>query len=157
MQTVCLQAAGQILAVYYLVQHVNSTTDWATSPQDSGTVLMRLICGMMFHVHLESDLIQGYANMKFSSNHPWKFERPSLAFMIGLTQVSLAVVLEVASFFALLAYQTVFEVCMASLTLVLIHSFGYFLYQAYPDNKLKKVVTSGMYSDFLIVNYSDRC
>ena len=46
---------------------------------------------------------------------------------------------------------------MASLTLVLIHAFGYFLYQAFPDNKLKMVVTSGMYSDFLIVNYSDRC
>ena len=117
---------------------------------------MRLICGAMFHLHLEPELKQGYANMKFSFNHPWKFDRPTLAFLIGFTQVLIVVVLEVANFLALLAYETVFDVCIAGLTLVLIHSFGYFLYHSFPDRELKKVITSGKYRHFLMVNYSEK-
>ena len=104
MQIVCFQAFTQAFAVYYFLQHVISRTDWATNPQSSGTVLMRFICGAMFHLHLEPELKQGYANMKFSFNHPWKFDRPTLAFFIGFTQVLIAVVLEIANFLALLAY-----------------------------------------------------
>lgn len=61
----------------------NSDYEWHLKPTSVWTVTMRFVCGFVLHIYLQSELLQGFTNMKFALNHPWKFENPKLAFLIG--------------------------------------------------------------------------
>ena len=58
--------------------------------------------------------------MKYALNHPWKFEHAKLAFLVGLGQVMVILVIESVNFILLLANETHMEIVITFLALLFI-------------------------------------
>ena len=91
--------------------------------------------------------------MKYSLNHPWKFERPKLAFTIGFGQALVVLVIESVNYILLMAVDTHMEIVLNFLALVFISQFDDFFYQTHMDVEFKQVIMKigGKYADFLRV------
>ena len=63
-------------------------------PASIWIVLARFFCGTVLHFILQDEMRQGLAMMKFSLNHHWKFKSMAQAWMIGLAQTTMVVVVE---------------------------------------------------------------
>ena len=78
--TVFLLVVTQVtLACILLYQLFNLDMQPISAP----IVITRFICGLFFHYYLQGEFAQGFRNMKFALNHPWKFELPKVAFFVG--------------------------------------------------------------------------
>ena len=69
--------------------------------------------------------------MKYSINHPWKFEKLSLSIFIGALQVMVLLVIEIVTFIVLMESNSSQEIVVNFLTLVIIASLDDFFYKAY--------------------------
>ena len=85
--------------------------------------------------------------MKYALNHPWKFERPKMAFLTGLLQASVVYVIEVVNFALVLASNTHIDIVLNFIVLVIISQFDDFFYQTYTDLEFKKVI-SGLHDKY---------
>ena len=83
---------------------------------------------IVLHIYLQTELSQGFTNMKYALNHPWKFERPLLAFLAGFLQASTVFVIECVNYILLLTKDNKMEVVLNFLTLVFISQFDDFFY-----------------------------
>ena len=66
--------------------------------------------------------------MKYSINHPWKFEKLSLAILIGAFKVIELLVIEIVTFIVLMESNSSQEIIVNFLTLVIIASLDDFFY-----------------------------
>ena len=80
--TVILLVACQLFSAGILLYEL---FNFDMKPVSANIVLTRFVCGLVLHIYLQAEFKQGYKNMKYALNHPWKFEWPILAFFVGLT------------------------------------------------------------------------
>ena len=131
----------------------SSDYDWHLKPTSVSIVTIRFVCGFVLHIYLQSELLQGFTNMKFALNHPWKFEHPKLAFLVGFGQALVVFVIEGVHYLLLLGNDSHLTIVINFLALVFISQFDDFFYQTHMDGEFKKVITglSDKYADFLRV------
>ena len=125
--------------------------DWGAQPETMWIVFARFICGIVLHVSLSAELQQGMKMMKYAVNHPWKFVDYRLAYSIGLMQTAVVITVEVVNFVALITNDTVLDIVMNFLALVVIAEFDDFFYSASKMVAYQDVITEPLYDDFLIV------
>ena len=78
-------SATQLLVALSLLSEIsNKGMKWYTIAPDAQTLILRFVCGFVLHFYLAPEILQGFNNIKFSVNHPWKFEKKLLAFISGL-------------------------------------------------------------------------
>ena len=80
----------------------------------------RFACGIIFHYYVQSELIQGFNNMKYALNHPWKFERSGLAFFAGFVQVVTVLALESLNYILLMTKNTHRDILISFIAFVII-------------------------------------
>ena len=122
-------------------------------PTETTTVATRFICAIVLHVYLQNEIMQGFINMKYALNHPWKFERPYIAFLSGFMQALTVFVIECVNYILLLTKDNQMDIVLNFLTLAFISQFDEFFYQSLSDKEFKKVL-SGLgekYENFLKV------
>jgi hypothetical protein len=122
-------------------------------PVSVSIVLTRFTCGLVFHIYVQAEIKQGFKNMKFALNHPWKFERPILAFMVGLWQILVVTIIELINFVLVVGSNTHMDIVLGFLALIFIINYGNFFYQPESHNEIKKII-SGLddkYQQFLRV------
>ena len=79
-------SATQLLVALSLLSEISAKgMTWYTIASDAQTLILRFVCGFVLHIYLSTEILQGFSNIKFSVNHPWKFERKLLAFFSGLS------------------------------------------------------------------------
>ena len=92
--------------------------------------------------------------MKYSVNHPWKFEHNggmAIAWLSGFLQASMAMTVEFANYIALITNKTHIEIVMNFLALAVIADFDDFFYGALFDNEYKNVISNkNVYKNFLV-------
>ena len=71
------------IALLAELPYKDETYEWHFKPSNAPLVVTRFICGIVMHIYLQTELCQGFSNMKYALNHPWKFERSKLAFFAG--------------------------------------------------------------------------
>ena len=71
--------------LYYQVFHpdINEAGSFQEPPPNIVVVLSRWICALFLHVSLKDEADLGFKIMKYSMNHPWKFESWWFAFTVG--------------------------------------------------------------------------
>ena len=111
--------AVQIFSALILLSALPSF-DWTVRSTSASVVTTRFVCGLVLHVYLQSELVQGFSNMKYALNHPWKFDAPALAFFAGFAQASVIVVIELVNYVMLLTKTDPLSIVMNFLVLVLI-------------------------------------
>ena len=89
--------------------------------------------------------------MKYALNHPWKFERPILAFTVGLWQVTVVFIVELVNFVLVVGSNTHMNIVLGFLALIFIINYGNFFFQPESGNEFKRLI-SGLddkYAQFL--------
>ena len=101
---------------------------WYLKPSSASIVMTRFVCGFVLHIYLMSELVQGFTNMKYALNHPWKFEKAKVAFFSGFLQASVVYVIEIVNFVVMLANNTHKDIVVNFIALVIISQFDDFFY-----------------------------
>ena len=101
---------------------------WYLKPPSASIVMTRFICGFVLHIYLTSELEQGFTNMKYALNHPWKFEKAKIAFFAGFLQVSVVYAIEIVNCVLMLANNTHRDIVVNFIVLVIISQFDDFFY-----------------------------
>ena len=89
--------------------------------------------------------------MKFALNHPWKFERPILAFLVGFWQTFTVFVIELINYILVVGSNTHMDIILGFFALILIVHFSNFFFQPVANTEYRKLITghSEKYSNFL--------
>ena len=123
--SVVLLMATQVFSAAILVYEL---FNFDMKPVSWTIVLTRFICGLVFHIYLQADFRQAYKNMKYAMNHPWKFERPVLAFFVGFMQAFVVFVIELINYVLVVGSNTHMEIVLGFLALVFVIHFGNFFF-----------------------------
>ena len=84
--------------------------------------------------------------MKYASNHPWKFESWFSAYMIGLSQLIVLVGIEFVNLVLRLADETLVQVAMNFVDLIIISEFGEYYWAIVSGERLAKLISAGSIS-----------
>ena len=89
--------------------------------------------------------------MKYAVNHPWKFRDYKLAWFTGFMQMSISMLIEIATFFVLLFdTDAIFDVLGNYAIVLIIADFGSNFYVLELDKKNKEIITSEKYEELLV-------
>ena len=90
------------MAVFLYYQVFNPSVASAGSfdqpPPDLIVVLSRWICALFLHISMKDEADLGLKIMKYSINHPWKFNDWVSAFCVGLNQYIVVLMIEFVCF-----------------------------------------------------------
>lgn len=107
-------------------------------PTDTWIVIARFICGVILHMKMQDELKTGLSIMKFSLNHHERFDQSYVAFMSGLLQACMIMVVETVNFLAILNAVTVLDIVMNFMALAVISEFDDTFYEALGDEDYGK-------------------
>lgn len=83
---------------------------------------------VFLHYILTEEAKQGFAMMKFANNHWWKFDNWFSAYMVGFTQMSNVVLVEIANISLMTTNVTILDVIMNFLAIVVLTEFDNFFF-----------------------------
>ena len=81
--------------------------------------------------------------MKYSANHPWKFENYMEAYCVGLVQTTVVLSVEIVNIAVLNTNHTIMDILMNFLALVIIADFDDYFFLTIKSDKMAKLVTDG--------------
>ena len=92
-------------------------------PPSSSIVFVRFLCGLIMHLTLQPEIQSGLKFMKYANNHTWKFRSWGYAYLIGFGQLLMVVSVEFINLILLCENDTVMDIIMDFLALVIISDF----------------------------------
>ena len=113
-----------------LLQLWTNDAIWTQFPANNNVVITRFLCSIVLHVQLASELKHGLDNMKYAVNHQYKFYSYKAAWACGFMQAVMVFYVEGVAFIALLNDNSVVDIVMNFLALVVIAQFDEFVYEA---------------------------
>ena len=85
--------------------------------------------------------------MKYSTNHPWKFRNPELAFFTGLLQVAISFMTEICNIFIVLANgDTQFDIIANFIIMLVIADFDQYFYALRDKDHITELIETGKYA-----------
>ena len=81
--------------------------------------------------------------MKFSSNHPWKFDDYTEGYFVGLLQATVVLSVEMVNIAVLNTNHTIMDVLMNFLALVIIADFDDYFFMTVKNDKMAKLISDG--------------
>ena len=78
--------------------------------------------------------------MKYATNHPWKFRSVLSAWLVGFSQFFMVICVEAINLIILVSNETVMDVIMNFLALVIIADFDDYFAQTLFDNPIFKML-----------------
>ena len=90
--------------------------------------MYRFIVGFIFHSILQGEFLQGYRHMKYALDHPWKFERPGLAVLIGFLQTFVMFMIELMGYIIFVTSKTYLDITLAIIALFFVINFDDIFY-----------------------------
>ena len=135
------------MAVFLYYQIFNPSIATAGSfdepPPSIIVVLSRWICALFLHVAMKDEADLGFKIMKYSINHPWKFDNWWSAFMVGFYQFTILVMVEFVSMMVLLLQQSVLDVLMNFLALTVLTEFDDYLFLSLQSEPVSELIKEG--------------
>ena len=125
-KTVFLMVCQLTLTIYLVKEVFNDPkfrNDFYAPPSDRIISFTRFLCAILLHVSLQDEITQGGKLMKFAANHPWKFRKWYIAWLCGFFQMILVVFVEIVNIVVLNTNDTVMDILMNFLALVILADF----------------------------------
>ena len=116
-----------------VLEELNSETDALIPGLD--LALGRFITGIAMHVAITSEMSMGMNKMKFAINHRWKFSRWRYAYMAGLAQVIVTVLVALISYAVIVFSPTIIEMVKDFLALQVIRELDDFFFEEYVTSR----------------------
>ena len=101
----------------------------------------RFLCAILLHVSLQDEIYQGSKLMKFAANHPWKFRYWLVAWFYGFFQMNMVVFVEIVNIVVLNTNDTVMDILMNFLALVIISDFDDYFFWTVVHHPIAKFVS----------------
>ena len=137
----------QLLLLWFLgleaVTNEDMVAAFKEEPASMPIVIARFLCAVFLHISLTDETKQGFSLMKFANNHPWKFRSWSQAYMIGLCQTIVVITVEVVNLAILNTNQTIMDIIMNFLALVIIADFDDYFFLTVAHEPLSKLIADG--------------
>lgn len=84
---------------------------------------IRFVAGMIMHVQVNSEILNGLRMMKYSVNHWWKFKFHRVAFVTGFLQVGAMVCITIVNYFVVTMSDNVIDIAKDFTALMIIADF----------------------------------
>lgn len=137
----------QLLLLWFLMSETLTNEDmvdaFKTYPVNMETTLARFLCAIFLHISLVDETMQGFKLMKYANNHHWKFRSWASAYGIGLIQMLVVVVVEVVNLAVLQTNQTIMDIIMNFLALVIIADFDDYFFFTVTSTPMGRLVKDG--------------
>ena len=123
----------QLVLLWFLAVEAFTSDDtveaFKTPPDSFAIVMARFLCATFLHISLVDEVKQGLNMMKFSINHSWMFRKWNLAFFVGFCQLAVVESVEIVNLAILNTNNTIMEILMNFLALVIIVDFDNYFFQ----------------------------
>ena len=117
--------------------------DFSTPPPNISVVLSRFICGIFLHISQEDEIKAAFKMMKYTINHPWKFEHWFIAFLVNFLQFIVLVLVESVCIALLILQENVLDVLMNFISLTIITELDDYLFQTLYENPINWLISNG--------------
>ena len=140
-------ALCQLVLIWFLgseaTTHEDSIKAFKTPAPTGAIVLARFLCANIIHIHLTPEIMQGLKMMKYSANHPFKFNNYVEAFLIGFTQMIVVISVEIVALAVLNTNEKIQDVIMNFLALVVIAEIDDFYFSTVLPDPIAKLIRNG--------------
>ena len=136
----------QVLLICFLTLEVLNDDEMFKQANPSPIIVTtRFLCAAFLHVQLAGEIKQGFNLMKFANNHYWLFRYWGTAFVIGFLQAMVVVMTEFVNLAVLINNNTVQDIIMNFLALVVISEFDNFFLSTEMDAFIAKALEAGSF------------
>ena len=137
----------QLLMIWFLGYECVTSDDnkeaFKTPATNGSIVLTRFLCAIVLHVTLTDEITQGLNMMKYSTNHPWKFDSAHEAYFVGFAQAMIVISVETVNLAVLNTNNTIMDILMNFLALVIISDFDDYFFITVKNDKMAQLVSNG--------------
>ena len=91
------------------------------------------------HIQMNNEIFNGLKMIKYSVNHPWKFKQEQIAFLAGLLQVVVMILITIINYFVIAVSGTVIDVAKDFTALLIIADFDDIFGENIEDEKSREV------------------
>lgn len=114
----------------------------------------RFICGTILHLSLLDEVTSGLENMKFALNHPYYFQSPFLAWLVGFLQCTITIMVEVVNMEIILISTDPVNIVYNFIALAIIAEFDDFVYSSLKNESMKKLIEKEVTEKVLIIRHT---
>ena len=140
-------ALCQLVLIWFLgyeaTKHEDAIEAFKTPAPTGAIVLARFLCANIVHIALTPEIMQGLKMMKFSANHPFKFNNYVEAFLIGFTQMIVVISVEIVALAVLNTNNKIQDVIMNFLALAIIAEIDDMYFNTVLTDPIAKLISNG--------------
>ena len=92
------------------------------------------------HVAMTNELKEGMAKMKFPLNHDWRFSHPYTAYICGLLQTSMIVLVTMLNYLVIVISESTIDVAKDFLAMMIISDFDNYFFEEHHSHELSKSI-----------------
>jgi hypothetical protein len=114
----------------------------------------RFICATILHLSCVDEVYAGLEMMKYASNHPYKFEHSSVAWLSGCLQYSSCLCVELANIGVICAANDTIDIVFNFIALAIIAEFDNYVYGSMKDESFKELTKREFCKPVLIIEHT---
>jgi hypothetical protein len=100
----------------------------------------RFICATILHLSLVDEVSHGLEMMKFSANHPYKFNMYSIAWLSGMLQTTSCLTVEIANIGVLCGANDTISIVFNFIALAIIAEFDNFVFSSMKTENMRELI-----------------
>ena len=136
---------SQVTVTIFLYREAFSYTGdddqtFAALPPKLPVVLSRIVGATFLHINQADEINAAFKMMKYTLNHPWKFENWKIAFIVNFMQFFILALAEGVSLCLIYLQYTVMDVLMNFISLTVITCLDDYLFQTLYENPFSQLI-----------------
>jgi len=116
-----------------------------TEIPNTNIAFARFIAGMIMHIHINMEILNGFRMMKYAINHWWKFKYHRSAVFAGFLQFFAMFMIALANYLVITISDTVLDVAKDFTALLIIADFDDIFANTNGSTQAKDIVTGDSY------------
>lgn len=114
----------------------------------------RFICATILHLSCVDEVHAGLEMMKYSVNHPYKFNQPSVAWMSGFLQYLSCLTVEMANIGVICAANDTIDIVFNFIALAIIAEFDNYVYGSMKNESFKELTSRKFCKHVLVIHHT---
>ena len=114
----------------------------------------RFICATILHLSCVDEVYAGLEMMKYSVNHPYKFEHSSVAWMSGFMQYFSCLTVELANIGVICAANDTIDIVFNFIALAIIAEFDNYVFGSMKDESFKELTKREFCKEVLVIEHT---
>jgi len=140
--------------VFYEIFNNCNYTQQVIVLTNSPMLFGRFICASILHMSLIDEVTSGLSFMKYSVNHPYKFNNFLLPWSVGFMQFVSAIGVETSNIGVLCCALDPINLVFNFIALAIVAEFDNYVYESLKNESIKVLVEKKFYKRVVVVNHT---